>query len=159
MRTGCVLGPLVEVKTSGGPGAGGAGADDLRLGPNPREWGWDEKAEAEYLIYENGYGGAGDDDRLDAGSGDDEIFGDEGDDVMRGGTGGDTLSGGAGNDTAFGDSGDDSLPGGSGTDTVDYSGSIPEEGSWTENALPVRVDLQRQRATGVGLDTCRASKA
>ena len=43
--------------------------------------------------------------------------------------------------------------GGSGTDTVDYSGSIPEEGSWTENALPVRVDLQRQRATGVGLDT------
>jgi hypothetical protein len=62
------------------------------------------------------------------------------------------ILGGAGNDRLAGFLGDDSLRGGSGTDWVDYSPSF-EEGSSGTNLSPVRMDLRRGRASGLGRDT------
>ena len=96
------------------------------------------------------YGGSGNDSAAGADDGRQILRGQTGDDDLRGGNAADVILGGPGNDRLAGFLGDDSLRGGSGTDTVDYS-QVLVDGIFT--SLPVRVDLQRQRATGVGRDT------
>ncbi|SMH55637.1 Ig-like domain-containing protein [Maritimibacter sp. HL-12] len=88
------------------------------------------------------YGDEGDD-YIDGGIDNDTIFGGEGDDELLGGQGDDRISGGAGNDTMTGgddrdtfinvNAGDviDGSEGGDDFDTLDLTGSVPENGSYT----------------------------
>jgi len=88
------------------------------------------------------HGGEGDDTIL-GGHGDDLLFGDEGDDVIEGGEGNDTISGGPGDDTMYGGDDRDTFvnvnagdliyggEGGDDWDTLDLTGSVPTNGSYT----------------------------
>jgi Ca2+-binding RTX toxin-like protein len=100
------------------------------------------------------YGGTGND-RSDfaADAGRQILRGETGDDDLRGGSGSDVILGGPGNDRLAGYLGDDSLRGGSGVDLVDYFETIGDDYPPLRNERPVRVDLQRGRAAGLGLDT------
>jgi Ca2+-binding RTX toxin-like protein len=130
---------------------GGAGSDRAYGGASGDYW--------------NGSGNkSGDVDHFYGGSGDDYAeAGDRGRQVLRGGPGDDDLNGGNKSDVIIGGSGDDlltgylgsdKLRGGSGTDTVDYSRTTEDDGgSSGGSSAPIRVDLQRQTATGVGTDT------
>jgi Ca2+-binding RTX toxin-like protein len=135
----------------GGDRFGGGGGNDTAYGDSGGD-SW------------RGYGNArGDVDHFYGGTGDDSteiwddvgqqiLHGGAGDDHLEGGNGADVIRGGPGNDRLAGFLGDDSLRGGSGKDLVDYSASF-HDGSWSDNELPVRVDLRSGRATGLGRDT------
>ena len=64
------------------------------------------------------FGGNGDDELSQLGSGDDELNGGAGNDILTTGSGNDTLRGGTGADELFSGSGDDILNGGIGNDTL-----------------------------------------
>ena len=122
-------------------GYGGSGGDSWRVGGNA-------PGNVDHF-----YGGSGNDRSEGGYYGRQILRGEAGDDDLRGGNDADVLLGGSGNDWLTGYLGNDSLRGGSGNDMIDYSESIPADGSTSSNELPVRVDLRSGRATGLGRDT------
>ena len=132
-------------------GFGGGGGSDTAYGDSGTDfWRGYENVRGDVDHF---YGGTGDDStEIWDDVGRQILHGGAGDDHLEGGNGADVIRGGPGNDRLAGFLGDDSLRGGSGKDLVDYSASF-HDGSWSSNDLPVRVDLRRGLATGVGRDT------
>ena len=109
---------------------------------------WGESGDVDHFC-----GGPGEDFAVGGDEGRQVIHGDDGDDDLGGGGQADTLVGGSGDDLLAGYGDDDILQGDAGSDTVDYSRDNYFEGVlFSDNELPVQIDLERQTASGVGRD-------
>lgn len=121
--------------------AGGAGADNIRVGTNGVNLNGDDDADlffstpSQNLALFSVLGGGGDDNisaagdlgtgsawpaaiRLDGGAGNDTVTGGTGPGMLIGGDGNDTVNGGSGDETIDGGAGNDTLSGGAGNDTL-----------------------------------------
>jgi Ca2+-binding RTX toxin-like protein len=96
------------------------------------------------------------DDRITGNAADNVIYDGAGRDRSHGGDGNDIIHDGAGDDRAYGDNGNDTIYGGAGNDRY-YGGAGYDTIDYSEADGPVDIDLDRNRATGVGIGSDRLS--